>query len=82
MQDPTEELRRLATERINSARAERADLEEVYGKVWDTQELRDDFTVHSFLAPFVHVTRKSDGVRGTLAFQHWPRYYFSFLSGD
>ena len=28
--------------------------------------------------PFVVVRRKSDGVKGSLEFQHNPRYYFSF----
>ena len=76
--DPTEEIRKVATERINAQMAEREDLEVTYGQVWDTKQLQEDFTVHSFLAPFVYVTRKTDGVRGTLAFQHMPRYYFSF----
>lgn len=46
--------------------------------VWDTQEMTSLFDVHSFLAPFVMVTRKSDGVRGSLEFQHRPRFYFNF----
>jgi hypothetical protein len=78
MSDPTEEFRRMATERINAQMAEREDLEGKYGQVWDTKQLREEFTVHAFLAPFVHVTRKLDGVSGTLAFQHMPRFYFSF----
>jgi hypothetical protein len=30
------------------------------------------------MAPFVVVRRKSDGVKGSMMFQHMPRYYFSF----
>jgi hypothetical protein len=30
------------------------------------------------MAPMVIVRRKSDGVRGTLFFQHDPRYYWGF----
>jgi hypothetical protein len=48
-------------------------------KTWDTTELQKDFTVHSFLAPFVVVTRKSDGKKGTLEFKHSPRVYFNFV---
>ena len=31
-----------------------------------------------FMAPYVVVRRKSDGQRGSLMFQHDPRFYFSF----
>jgi hypothetical protein len=60
--------------------AERARLEAKHGKgnVWDTRELQENFTVSSFLAPFCFVTRKSDGVKGAVEFQHYPRFYFTF----
>ena len=45
---------------------------------WNTEELQHDFVVHWFLAPVVGVTRKSDGVDGTLLFEHHPRLYFKF----
>ena len=50
----------------------------LHGQVWDTQELERDFEVIGFLAPFVGVRRRSDGVVGSLLFQHWPRFYFRF----
>lgn len=53
-------------------------LEATYGRVWDTDEMQRDFTVEGFGAPFVVVRRKADGARGTLAFQHSPRFYFAF----
>ena len=56
----------------------REELEKMVGKVWNTQELQEEFTVHSFMAPFVSVTRKVDGVQGTLEFRHSPRFYYSF----
>jgi len=43
-----------------------------------TAEMSELFTVHSFMAPFVIVTRKADGVKGTLEFTHSPRFYFGF----
>ena len=49
-----------------------------HGRIWTTQQLREDFQVDAFLAPFVHVTRKSDGALGTLQFTHRPRYYFQW----
>jgi len=47
-------------------------------QVWDTTEMREMFDVTGFLAPFVVVRRKSDGVVGTLEFAHTPRYYWGF----
>lgn len=64
---------------INAAAAERAALEAQHGKVWNTDELQQDFVVTGFMAPFVVVRRKSDGTEGSLKFQHSPRYYFNFV---
>lgn len=57
---------------------ERTDLEIHVGHVWSTKELTRDFDVISFLAPYVSVVRKIDGQKGTLKFQHLPRFYFNF----
>lgn len=46
---------------------------------WTTEELREDFDVLSFMAPFVVVRRKSDGIKGSLKFTHSPRVYFEWL---
>jgi hypothetical protein len=48
-----------------------------YGQVRDTQ-LSADFNVIGFAAPFVVVVRNSDGVKGSLEFQHHPRFYYDF----
>ena len=48
-------------------------------ETYTTTELQEQFIVHSFLAPFVMVTRKSDGQKGTLEFNHSPREYFNFV---
>lgn len=45
---------------------------------WTTTTLQRDYCVESFLAPMVFVSRKSDGVSGTLDFNHRPRFYFNF----
>jgi hypothetical protein len=76
--DETEGFRRVLVAEINAAPGERAALEAEYGQVWDTDQLRADFDVLSFMAPFVYVRRKADGVKGTLLFQHMPRFYFDF----
>lgn len=64
--------------RINSEAAKRTELEARVGQVWNTDELQRDFEAVGFLAPYVVVRRKSDGVVGSLTFQHNPRLYFSF----
>jgi len=62
----------------NPNHATRNYLETAYGQVWDTSELQKDFAVIRFMAPYVEVTRKSDGKSGTLLFDHMPRFYYSF----
>lgn len=56
----------------------RGQLEEKYGLVWNDVEVREDFEFTGFLSPCAYVTRKSDGVKGTLRFTHDPRFYFKF----
>jgi hypothetical protein len=75
--DPTEDIRRalipqtphLVQQELDAGRP-----------VWDTAALRMDFTVTSFLAPFITATRKSDGQKGTLMFTDSPRFYFSWVA--
>jgi len=63
---------------INAEPGPRELLELEYGQVWDTGQMTKDFDVLGFGAPFVVVQRKSDGQKGTLMFQHNPRFYFAF----
>ena len=78
VQDPTEGVRRTMVTQINSDPLDRKDAEDHYGQVWNTEELGREFEVQAFLAPYVTVKRKSDGVRGTMLFQHCPRLYYTF----
>lgn len=78
MSDETEPLRRQRLAEINAEPGSREALEAQYGQVWTTQELSNDFEVIGFMAPLVVVRRKADGVKGSLEFQHNPRFYFSF----
>jgi hypothetical protein len=50
----------------------------IYGPTWTTEQLRADFHVEAFAAPFVIVRRKSDNKKGSLQFQHHPRIYFDW----
>lgn len=54
------------------------ELQEKYGEVLTTSEATEKYSFDSFLAPFAFVTRKEDGVEGTIQFQHQPRFYFNF----
>ncbi len=76
MNDPTEALRRVEAAIINASPGSREYLEAKYGEVWDTSELQRAFTVLGFAAPFCIVER--DGVKGSVRFQHDPRFYYSF----
>lgn len=78
MADQTETIRRAMTAAINAEPGSREDLEARFVDVYDTQQLQETFTVLGFCAPFCVVARKSDGVRGSIMFQHDPRFYHSF----
>lgn len=64
-------MRMVMTDEINNS-------EVTAEKQWTTAELTEEFTVQGFMAPFVVVTRKADGKRGTLMFKHSPRVYFNW----
>jgi len=78
MEDPTEAVRRAVLDEINAVPGSREVLEAKFGQVWDTEDLKRDFEVLGFASPLVVVRRREDGMRGSLLFQHQPRYYFDF----
>ena len=78
MSDPTEAIRREEVAEINAAPGSREALEAKHGQVWSTQELGTDFEVLGFMAPYVIVRRRLNGAKGSLQFQHDPRFYFNF----
>lgn len=78
MSDPTETIRRQRVAEINAEPGSREALEAQYGQVWSTDELTEHFDVIGFMAPLVVVRRRSDGRKGSLEFQHSPRWYFNF----
>jgi hypothetical protein len=78
MKDPTETIRRERLVEINAVPGSKEALEARYGQVWDTQQLAEDFEVIGFLAPVVVVRRRSDGKKGSVEFQHSPRFYFAW----
>lgn len=78
MNDSTEDYRRLMVEVINDPASDRQVLEARYGKVWNTDELRQDFEITGFMAPYVVAKDKKTGKTGSLTFQHSPRIYFDW----
>jgi hypothetical protein len=78
MNDPTETIRKELLAEINAEPGKREVLEAERGQVWDPQELARDFEVLEFASPLAVVRRNSDGVLGSLFFQHHPRFYFAF----
>jgi len=83
--DETEQIRRGRLAAINNAvesqdtDTERKRLQAQHGGVWDTGQLSAEFEVLGFMAPYVVVRRRADGRKGSLEFQHWPRFYFNFV---
>lgn len=78
MYDETEAPRRQRLAEINAEPGSREALEAQYGQVWSTDQLCEDFEVIGFMAPIIAVRRRSDGKKGSLEFQHSPRFYFSW----
>ena len=78
--------------RIERADAEKADMERRikrtrrdlvhagFKDIMTTEEAEELFEFEGFGGGIVMVTRKSDGVRGSLNFTHLPRFYFDFLA--
>lgn len=54
------------------------DLEGYTGRTLTTAELLAAYEVIGYAPPFVVVTRKLDGLVGTIEFRHYPRVYFSW----
>lgn len=55
------------------------ELRERYGRLWTTSELQKEFTVLGFCNCYVVVIRKSDNQKGSLDFEHRPRFYHSWV---
>lgn len=68
-------------EEINADPKTRAELEEEFGKVWDTRELAE-FILIDIRGKLLRVKRKSDGVELWLGIQERPRLYFGFKRVD
>lgn len=78
MNDETELPRRRRLMEINLVPGSREALEAEHGQVWDTDQLTEDFAVIGFMAPLVVVKRRDTGEKGSLEFQHSPRFYFNW----
>jgi hypothetical protein len=65
-------------EELNRQPRTRQQLEQEVGQVWDHVEVAQEFEILGFRNPFAVAIRKHDKVKGSLLFQHDPRYYFGF----
>jgi len=87
MKDETENVRRNLVAETNAdvespnPDAERKRLESNHGvgNVWNTTELSAKFEVIGFMAPFCVVRDRVTGAKGSVQFQHSPRFYFNFV---
>jgi hypothetical protein len=78
MADETEAIRRAQVALINAEPCSREALEAEYGQVWDTEEMGRDFEPLGFMAPYIVVRDRKTGTKGSLMFQHRPRFYFKW----
>jgi hypothetical protein len=78
--DPTEAHRRQRVAEINAVPGSREALEAQYGEVLSTDEMCEKYEAIGFMAPYVVVRRRADGVKGSLEFQHSPRFYYNFVA--
>jgi len=76
--DATTKQRAEMANNINVMAADRERMEIAHGQVWTTSELQEDFEVIQFAAPYVIVRERSTGRKGSLLFQHDPRFYYGF----
>jgi len=51
-------------------------------QTWDSAQFLEEFTPLGFMAPFVAVVRKADGVKGSVQFTHMPRVYFGWQADE
>jgi hypothetical protein len=57
----------------------RAELEQQWGRVWDTSDVAREFVITAIVANEVVVRRKSDNRVGKLTFQNDPLLYYNFV---
>jgi len=76
--EATESIRRAMMARDQPA----SDLAANTAHTWTPDQMRAEFDVDGFMAPFVVVRRRSDGARGMLEFTHLPRVYFNWTPDE
>lgn len=72
---------RMLDKFVNRSPRDRDALEEAYGEVFDFADVGLHFELLGFKAPFAIATCKRTGERGSLIFQHDPRFYFGWDPG-
>lgn len=65
-------------QRVSAETATRKALETKYGKVWNTEEPNEQFEQTGSMGLVILVRRRLDGRKGSMEFNHSPRFYFHF----
>lgn len=76
-EETAEERAKLEAE-VNATPCTLEELQRKYGQVWTVEQVEAQFEIEAFCPPLACATRRADGVRGTLVYQHCPRYYWSW----
>jgi hypothetical protein len=58
------------------------ELVETFGRIWNTQQMQEDFEVLGFSLGYCVVRRRSDNQKGSLDFSHSPRFYYNFIAHE
>lgn len=83
MNDETEAPRKARLIELNQdltedEKARLIELQERYGQVWTLAQLREEYEIIGFMAPFVVVKNRKTGEKGSMEFVHMPRFYFNY----
>lgn len=83
-EDPTESIRRARVVELNQGltQDEKTRLEALqaqYGQVWNLAQLREEYEIIGFMAPYVVVRELATGKKGSMEFTHMPRFYFNYV---
>lgn len=73
-----DKLRKEYARKLNAKPRPRADLDRLFQITLDPEQLRENYEVISFFAPFVYVRNKFSNAEDILVFQHSPRFYWQF----
>jgi hypothetical protein len=78
--DELEQMRMQLVEVINARVWGREQLEQAFGTVLDTDQVRAKYRVRGFSAPLMVATNTATGEDEIFVFQHLPRFYWPAIN--